>query len=69
MGPPGTGAGVGMLMIPLMTPGAAVGIFLGSVMLHFGARQQGSSGSEASLHSAGRLLYWGHLYIGIKVDI
>lgn len=57
------GAGVGMLKIPLITPGAAVGILLGSVMLHFGAKQQGSLGSDASLHSAGRLSYLGHLLI------
>lgn len=61
VGPPGIGAGVGMLKIPLITPGAAVGILLGSVMLHFGAKQQGSLGSDTSLHSAGRLSYLGHL--------
>jgi hypothetical protein len=61
VGPPGTGAGVGILIIPLITPGAAVGILFGLVMLHFGAKQHGSSGSEANLHPAGIWLYLGHL--------
>ena len=52
--PPGTGAGVGMLICPAMMPGAAVGIKFGArvpfpVIVHCGARQQGSSGSATSL--------------------
>lgn len=62
------GAGVGMLRVPVIFPGASVGIWFGAFVGagHWGTKQHGSFGSDTIVHSVDLTGNVGHLKLNTR---